>query len=288
MKKMVRRRDDVIGFAFTGESTADGILIRAETLMKSEMDAITKFFCSGYPGAFASVNDDGVIVVTHEDIRKEECKVLKETDKKDIKRIAKLKKAFLIMSILCFILFIPAMVFHEYLGYVCFALSFIFIGLAKVSHVVYFFMLRKFGSERIKRAHRYHSAEHAVINAYYDLNRVPTLEEVKGYSNYSYYCGVGQYFSDAWSWFMIGFCRFFPNPWYFVAIVIMFFVSVYFFKVGFFFTEYFALEEPTDVEYQVAIKAIETACEYKRLVDEAKEIIHMLFGEEYVSFIQKL
>lgn len=40
-----------------------------------------------------------------------------------------------------------------------------------------------------KEVAKYHAAEHMVVNAYYDLGRIPTLKEVKHYSRFSINCG---------------------------------------------------------------------------------------------------
>lgn len=62
-------------------------------------------------------------------------------------------------------------------------ISYDFFAFAKIVY----HMKSKHGKERSTA--RYHSAEHMVLNAYRDLQRVPTLEEIKHYSRFSEHCG---------------------------------------------------------------------------------------------------
>lgn len=279
-RKMVIRNVDELPFGFSGCSTEFGIEIMAgaEEKIFEDENIFVKFFGPDYPGAFAYMEKDGSITV-HNERTFEPSKEEMDRLSKDNKAIQKLKKWFFTGFVVLWILMIPSAFIHEYFPSLLMAIGFISLGCSKIAGMIYQYALRCMGSERMKQTHRYHSAEHATINAFYDLKRVPTLEEVKNYSNYSYYCGVVPKMHESLSYFVIGFCRLIPGFWYLIALAIVI-PLIYIFRKKMYLFEYFSLLEPTDTEYKVAIAALEGALKHKELVDEVKnDLMGMIMGD---------
>ena len=118
--------------------------------------------------------------------------------------------------------------------------------------------LRILGNEKTIRFCRFHAAEHSVINAYFDLGRVPTLDEIRGYSMFAYNCGATEVAKKGWYWFGAFIFMSLPGiaALVFCAIFILISILAHFFE-KFVFLQAIAIKKPTDKEYEVAIKALE-------------------------------
>lgn len=274
MKKIMKRKGTDVESYISGYSLEYGILLRAQT---TGNDGIN-FFENMYPGAFATIDDSGNVKIMHEEQFKLSDKQ-KEKELKDKKAIKRLENALFFAGVIFLLLVIPAVMLSSNIGIFCVGMSFICFGLKNVATIIYQYILRSMGDKRTIQTHRFHAAEHAVVNAYYDLNRVPTLDEIKNYSYYSYYCGTINIFMDAWPNLIVGFCRFFPGNWFFVPLV--FAISIFAWAVKkqkLFFVEYFTLYEPTEKEYKVVIAALSGALEYKSRVDDVRDTINIFKG----------
>ena len=120
------------------------------------------------------------------------------------------------------------------------------------------FFKRIFGSKSAQRLARFHAAEHAVINAYYDLQRVPTLEEIREYSSYSYRCGSLNSFKYGLLFLGFALARLIPGLWFILAMLVAWIVDFILVKTdGLTFMEFLVLDKPSDAEYSVAIKAMD-------------------------------
>ena len=118
--------------------------------------------------------------------------------------------------------------------------------------------LRVLGNNKTRRFCRFHAAEHSVINAYYDLGRVPTMDEIRGYSSFAYNCGATDVAKKGWYWFG---AFIFMNlsglaALIFCAIFILISILAHFLE-KFVFLQFIAIKKPTDKEYEIAIKALE-------------------------------
>lgn len=107
---------------------------------------------------------------------------------------------------------------------------------------------------------RFHAAEHAVINGYYDLGRTPTMKEIKNYSSFSRGCGSLEQSFNIVIFGLLAIVRFLTTGWLFVVLAVLTIaLTIVLYKTGhFYFAEVMILEEPSDLEYEVAIKALET------------------------------
>lgn len=133
-------------------------------------------------------------------------------------------------------------------------------GIIHIKGMLCTYIMDKLKYEAFKKVRRFHGAEHAVINAYYDLHRVPTIEEIKRYSNWSYHCGSLSSIESAMPFFIIGICRIITS-----TIYSFIFFSVIGIIIGIFliknkkicFLEFLVTSNPTDEEYTVAIKGLQ-------------------------------
>lgn len=136
------------------------------------------------------------------------------------------------------------------------------------------YIMDKMGIEEFKATRRYHGAEHAVINAYYDLHRVPTLEEIKQYSNWSDRCSSLNSFYAAIPLFIVGISRIVcVGNWFIVvATILIIIMGILIKKQKLYFLESIITSNPKDEEYELAINALQFAIdnlnniEYKRPV----------------------
>lgn len=279
----MKREPKDLGFGFSGHSKETGILIRTEAIEEISLtDDLKGYSHDRYPGAFATFLEDGTIVVDTADVKKVNAKQ-EEYDNMDTPHIRRLGKILFISAIFSFLLLIPAGFLNMYFPTILMSMAFIFFGLSRIPELVYAFAMRLFGNERFEQMHRFHYAEHAVINAYYDLRRVPTLEECKNYSGFSYSCGVAQKIKSVWCFLMVGVCRLAPDHWYFVAILVMLLLTWWWMKDGLYWTEIISLSKPKDIDYQVAIAAMTRALEYKDEIDKMKESISVHIENDCIA-----
>lgn len=110
---------------------------------------------------------------------------------------------------------------------------------------------------------KYHAAEHAVINGFYDLGRVPTKEEIKGYSNLSPRCGSLEFLYRIIGWWIPAIVVLLPNYWYtlFVGLILVVLFATIHAKKKLYFMEFLVTSNPTDSEYEVAISGLTNALE---------------------------
>lgn len=113
---------------------------------------------------------------------------------------------------------------------------------------------------------KYHAAEHAVINGFYDLGRVPTKEEIKGYSNLSLRCGSLDFLYRIAVWWIPAIVVLLPNYWctLFVGLILYILIEIIHYKGKLYFMEFLVTSNPTDLEYEVAISGLTEALEEYR------------------------
>lgn len=278
MKKMIDadEKGKQRGFNFSGLSTEEGIFIKAHKNDVEEDDERLRrvLLEISYPGAFAYRDKDGTIRVMPEGMDEDD--VISNRNKKndeEMKVAKKIATGGLITAMVFLFLSFVTILIHPYVPYICFFVSFMALGIARIPMIVYCFVKSLFGDEEKRQCFRNHAAEHAVINAYYDLDRIPTLDEIRNYSSFSERCGIARKFRDAWVYFGIAFARLHPDLLGYAILLIAFFLFTMLWarKRNYFFTEIFALRKPTDSEYEVAIAAMTKAMEYKTELEKIDE-----------------
>lgn len=115
-----------------------------------------------------------------------------------------------------------------------------------------------FRDRKNRRIKRLHGTEHMCVNAYNDLGRVPTLDEVKKYSRYNPNCSTNLHTKCVFISFLCFLCTYIPN----IVIMIIAMIGVIFF-IRFLtrqnllnFLQYFTTSEPTDRELLGAIEGM--------------------------------
>lgn len=143
------------------------------------------------------------------------------------------------------------------------------LGLFNMKGDILVYIMDKIGAEEYKSLRRYHGAEHAVINAYYDLHRVPTLEEIKRYSNWSNRCSSLNTFYTTIPFFIVGISRIICiGNWFIVVVIILIIImGILIKKEKLCFLEALVTSNPKDEEYEVAINALQFAIDNLENID---------------------
>lgn len=276
MRKMLRMNLKRNPFLWYGESNERGILMRLEYTKKIgriKGKDVSTFY--EFEPAYAYVTKDGKVECDPE----EGSKIYDEVEEKE-ERLGELngKLSFacsITAAILAIVSFILFLVSNKYF-HITASIAFFVQGSAKIMPVITKFFMRIFGNEEVRTLCRFHSAEHAAINAYYDLGRAPTMEEIKEYSIFSYYCGIPEMIKDGWIWYGLSVCVLFPDLRFIIAIWVFMLISFWAHKVNFFFTEIVFLGIPTEIEYMTAIRAMEEVLKHK---EESKEDFEYAMSE---------
>lgn len=148
-----------------------------------------------------------------------------------------------------------------------------FLLLIGISIVTLFIITTIFDKIKNPNLYKYHAAEHMVINAFYDLHRVPTLEEIKNYSRYSNSCG-GNTISQLiflCTALIISSC--FENP-YIIGAISLFglILPVILTNLGLFnFIQFFTTQKPTDKELNIAINGLTYWLDNEEKFDDTEE-----------------
>lgn len=131
-----------------------------------------------------------------------------------------------------------------------------------------------FANKKGKTIHRFHSAEHMVLNAYRDLKRVPSIEEISNYSRFSKTCGTNMTTYIILSILYILICSFAPHTLYgFIIPLIMYISLVILLNLGYLnFLQYFSTRPATITELLVAIEGMNTWLENEKKEKQRKNI----------------
>ncbi len=286
MKKMSIVDKKEFKHTFFGLSNRRGIYMRLETEEKDEQMGC--YSASQFPGAYACISEDGKIKVDPENVN-DIIENIKEKDNEDSKKVNRMKNIFQIASIIFMILMLPMGFLHRYFVCLFAGLALICMGLGNIPCILYAVIRRIMGDKEYKQWARFHAAEHAAINAYYDLKRTPNMEEIKEYSIYSYRCGIAREMKKAWPCIGMGICRLIPGAWCFPFLVIFLIFSVWAYKKSLFFTEVVWLAEPTEFEYDAAIRVMKKAIEEKESVERSlQEELEMISDFKKITVMLKI
>lgn len=246
MKKICKESGDIRFGAF---SSTDGITINPV----KEFGPLS--FLS-FMAVKATLHPDGTI----------DCKRVRyhsQSTQDDMMLVHEAEKVKAITCILSFSLFIVYLILcfvsYSRVAEIALALFFLSYAMQFIAYPLVLFFKRIFGNKNAKSLARFHAAEHAVINAYYDLNRVPTIDEIHEYSSYSYNCGSLVNFRQGILFLGFALARFLvPGLWIIPAMLAVCLISFILVKTdGITFMEFLVLDRPTDTEYAVAIKAMD-------------------------------
>lgn len=134
------------------------------------------------------------------------------------------------------------------------------IGIYRINDILVIYFMDKVGRNKdFKNLRRYHGAEHAVINAYYVLGRLPRKDELEDYSCLSYNCGSLEAIKKAYPFIVIGICLIMSSRVIEGLFIIIFFIITK--EKTLFVLERLAVTNPTDKECEVAVRGLKKALE---------------------------
>ena len=217
---------------------------------------------------YAYIAEDGTIQSEKTDIDSVRGDVIR-----DIRLTKKFNDGMVIGSFLMIIVLLVGMIvtlfLKEFRLFRAISASLYFsVGVALTAPILTHTFLRLIGNERTLRFCRFHAAEHAVINAYHDLGRVPTLSEIKEYSIFAYNCGATEQAKKGWLWFGISILVNLPGIWLLIYGIIFLAITVWAKFEKYFFLQAVAIKKPTDREYLTAIAALEEVLKPEEHADE--------------------
>ena len=142
---------------------------------------------------------------------------------------------------------------------VSFFALFVSLPLFKLINVIFRIKITK----EYKKVSKYIAASHMATNAYKDLQRIPTLEEVKKYSRFSVESGIVWTFLgitfNLIFWTFISFINYVPFVLgAFICLVVIFIVPFLYLKGYLNFLQIFVTSKPTDTELIVAIEGLKS------------------------------
>lgn len=264
-RKIMKATENVL---LGGDSLVDGISIRYAS--KNENGEFMYV-----PGrSTARINADGEIYYTMDK------KIIsKETDElfDRVEKVAnRLKMTFKIISLVMFVMIFVSCFFASTIG-IRLSLSICCLGIALsgFANNLAWFVLRLKKDEDAISLMKFHSAEHAVINAYYDLKRIPNYKELRFYSNYSYDCGTLQFAPKLTVFTGFALIQLFL-PWLWLIpghLAVLLICYLLHRENKLCFLESVVLIQPTSKEYRVALAALGTELERAVMFAEDAEDI---------------
>lgn len=142
-------------------------------------------------------------------------------------------------------------------------LIFVMIATIMLSKGIAIFLANTFGNQEMRSFSQYLAAKNAVQNAYYDLRRVPNLEEVKDYSIFSTDCKYMKMVYPASLCIIISLVNVLDGGWYWLgAILAIIVLCTLEWKSHLTFWQVLIADEPDDEHYEVAIKALEEVVDW--------------------------
>ena len=261
-----RKKENNDFFLLNGSSNAQGVLMRYESAKRVEKNGNVRVSSSmALPPVYAFVKDNGEISTNPEDGRKIARSKMRSAERDGIKTkelMISLFAAIVTTAIIGIITFFVAENFVR--GFNVLGLTAILIGVFASAQYFRDIVSKIKGDEDFISFTKFHAAEHRVINAYNILKRVPKFEELKDFSNHSYYCEYYNETSKAWMWIVVGICMQFMGTGFAWLIVLTTVIAT-------FALEYFGyiplgmvyVSEPDEIHLKTALTALEEATEIR-------------------------
>jgi len=245
MQKIVKHSGEV---RITGIAQADGVAFRAERFYEQP---------SNFPfGTIATVHEDSTIK-----LGPWYWKTYQSPTQSKIRKY--IQNTFIVTSILSLVFMLSHCflnIYTETTHTILFNLSYVMISAMYLRNVTAVLVAKILGDQDVTNFSKFLAAKNAVQNAYYDLGKVPDIEEVKKYSLCSYY---NDYLPSSDSavgtlWLTFVIVRLIPLPW---QVFVLLFASALIFILGkknmLFFWQYLMISKPTDTHFKAAIAALE-------------------------------
>lgn len=134
-------------------------------------------------------------------------------------------------------------------------------------------------------ATKFHSAEHMAVNAYNDLHRVPTIEEIKRYSCFSKICGSRNILAFLFRTILVTIAIGFIFNWSPLVFSLLYIFITIFSEVGrkkgwLQSLQVFVTEKPSDLELEVAIMGLRQFEELESLLEDDNPVIEYVIENE--------
>lgn len=149
------------------------------------------------------------------------------------------------------------------------------------------FVAKISGDKEIRNFSKYLSAKNAVFNAYYDSDKVPTIEEAKQYSVYE---PASMYIQDSGTaTFFLSFAILhFLSDWRYLITALIVGITIFYLyrKNKLFFWQFLIVSKPDGIHYQAAITALTECLELRDSIQiktatfEVSEVFKPDFSEE--------
>lgn len=143
--------------------------------------------------------------------------------------------------------------------------------------LIEFYIISKKTRKNVK-FFKMHAAEHMVIHAFEDLQRIPSIAELRTYSRFDNSCGTNIFVSLLSIFLLFFFSTFFTNFIYFLIFLIINLVifSILLFTGKLNYLQNFTTLPPTDTELEVALAALNVWYEYENKIRRKKRRIKKL------------
>lgn len=149
-----------------------------------------------------------------------------------------------------------------------------------------FFISTTIDRKKDKNWLKFHSAEHMVLNAYRELKRVPSIDEISTYSRFSNSCGTNATTQMVVTFMLMFVATFISNPLYmmlgmlFSNIIVLIFLQCGLLN----FMQILTTQKPTEQELLVAIEGMRVWLEHEKKEKEKtgiSKIIQRLFPRAF-------
>lgn len=193
-------------------------------------------------------------------------------------RIAEMKRIFrFIVSMLPFVIVFSILLVQEMYKNHIYGIRTLLIGYALLL-LFSFIVSNSIKRREERRAYKFHSAEHMVINAYRKLGRVPSLEEIHQFSRFCNSCGTNATTQMVVSFILMAVCSFIPNPLYStIGMLSVNVIVLILLRCGFLnFLQIFTTITPTDKELTVAIMGMNVWFENEKKEKEKSKFLKFL------------
>jgi hypothetical protein len=265
--KRKKKEQNTDPFFLNGASNTKGVLMRFSMPSQEERRGpVTIKSSFSLPSVFAYVNPWGEIKTDFEEgqriVEREQSKVAEDANKTTILRFG-----FFSCLLVFFFTTIFTLIFadNKWSAINLFGGTMICYALFKVPQYIRDLIARITEDEEFMKFTKFHAAEHRVINAYNILKRVPKFEELKDFSNHSYYCEYYNETSKAWMWIVVGICMQFMGTgfvWLIVLAMVAATIALEHFGYIPFGTVY--VSEPDEIHLKTALTALEEATEIRK------------------------
>lgn len=208
------------------------------------------------PGVFAAVDENSEITCSRYNSYPPNSRIDSKID--SLSKTTR-KVAWILFSIF-FVAYLVFGIIQTGFENVFFILSYIMLSVTALKKAVTISLARVFGNEEIKSFSKFLAAKNAVQNAYYDLKKIPSIDEAKKYSIFSFTSEYITPYDAAFATWVIPYsiiCHSIPFPLLLLlALFIVMVIVTLTMKHMLFFWQFLILSKPENIHYEAALKAL--------------------------------